>query len=141
MRARLWIPVPLGVVLVAVACDASPDKSFSQSEFPSLAVAPSIAVIPSGGRLQLSVTARDETGQTTNPSNVSWTSSNTAVAQVSGDGVVTARTTGSVEIAAYWSGTRGISRVEVVGDAVGGPPCDSPGSRSRADLAKICVRK
>jgi hypothetical protein len=106
-----------------------------------LVVAPSAASIPGGGKLRLNVTAQDETGQSTRPAGVTWTSSNARVAAVSTDGTVTGQTSGLTEITAYWNGVRGKSTVQVVGDAPGGPPCQGPGGGSKLALKQVCVPK
>src|SRR6059058_858719 len=77
----------------------------------SVTVSPSTASVPVGQTVQLTATPKDASGNPLSGRPVSWGSSNTAVATVSGDGVVTGVTAGAATIT--------VSRVPVAAVTVG----------------------
>jgi len=123
MRAYSSIVLLLSVALAATACDTSPVGIPDPGGAGLLVVAPSAATIRGGGKLQLSLSAHDENGHATRPSDVTWTTSNPSVATVGSDGVVTGRTTGASLITAWWNGVHSLSTVTVIGDQPGTPTC------------------
>lgn len=140
MRARSSIPALLSVVFAATACDTSPGGPLGpQGGAALLVVAPSAATIKGGGRLQLNLTAHDENGQPTRPTDVTWTTSNPSVASVGADGVVTGRGAGGAQIKAWWNGVNGLSTVIVIDD--GPAKCPPIPGDPELLLKKVCVPK
>ncbi len=141
MRALSPIPVTLITVLATLTgCGTSPTEPGDTGHTALLVVAPSAAIINGGGTLQLRLSARDEHGKLTSPTNVTWTTSNQQVASIAA-GIVTARAVGSAEITASWNGAKGVSLVTVV-EPEAGPPqsCGSGGSTKSKILAlKQCL--
>jgi Bacterial Ig-like domain (group 2) len=111
MRVLSSIPVLVSVMLIATACESSGEPGTHVS--PLLIVAPAAGTIKSGATLALYLTAHDEFGDPTVPTNVTWTSSDPKVAGVSGDGVVSAQGIGASDITAYWNGAHAISKITV----------------------------
>src|SRR5213078_1506466 len=71
----------------------------------SLAISPATATIRVGQTLQLTATPKDSAGGTLTGRMVTWTSSNTSVATISGSGLVAGVTAGSATITAASEGT------------------------------------
>jgi hypothetical protein len=125
MRALSSIPFLVSVVLIAAACESSGDTS--RHVPPLLIVAPTAGTIKSGAKLALYLTAHDEFGDPTVPTNVTWTSSDPKVAGVSGDGVVNGQGIGASDITAYWKGAHAISKITVTnGTESGSCSTDEP---------------
>ena len=143
MRARSSIPALLCAMWAAgTACDTSPTGMLDPGGAALLVVAPSAATLRGGAKLQLHLSAHDETGQTARPSGVVWTTSNGRIAAVAQDGVVTGGDPGSAQITAWWSGVHGTSSLTVTIDP-GPPNCGGGGDNKAADLAleKVCVAR
>ena len=107
---------------VTVTCAPSPVASVS--------VAPPSATVPVGQSVQLSATPKDANGNALTGRAVTWSSSNTSVANVDGSGLVTAGAAGSATITATSEGQSGTSSITVtppaankfvIGDRAGGP--------------------
>jgi uncharacterized protein YjdB len=113
----------------------------------SVAVAPSSATINAGATAQLSATLRDASNNVLTGRSVAWTTSNDAVATVSGSGLVTGVAAGSATITATSEGKSGSASITVA--AVQPPPpggdpviiaagdiasCDSDGDEATALL-------
>ena len=80
----------------------------------SLTVAPSSHTLASiGATVQLSATVRDQNNNPMTGQTVSWTSSNTAVATVSGNGLVTAVSNGTTQITARAGNASGTANITV----------------------------
>ncbi|MYA77808.1 MAG: hypothetical protein F4132_03860 [Gemmatimonadetes bacterium] len=80
----------------------------------SLTVAPSSHTLASiGATVQLSATVRDQNKNPMTGQTVSWTSSNTAVATVSGNGLVTAVSNGTTQITARAGNASGTANITV----------------------------
>src|SRR5437762_873503 len=79
----------------------------------SVAVRPASATVQVGQTVQLAATPRDANGNPLSGRAVSWASSNTAVATVSGSGLVTGVTAGSATITATSEGQGGTSAITV----------------------------
>jgi len=90
---------------VTVTCAPSPVASVS--------VAPSSATVPVGQSVQLSATPKDANGNALTGRAVTWSSSNTSVANVDGSGLVTAAAAGSATITATSEGQSGTSSITV----------------------------
>src|SRR5213594_3383681 len=79
----------------------------------SVTVSPSTASVPVGQTVQLTATPKDASGNPLSGRPVSWGSSNTAVATVSGSGVVTGVTAGAATITATSEGQSGTAAITV----------------------------
>ena len=79
----------------------------------SVSVSPGAATVGAGQTLQLTATPRDASGNPLTGRIVTWASSNTAVATVSGSGLVTGVVAGSVTITATSEGQSGTATVTV----------------------------
>src|SRR6184192_478090 len=79
----------------------------------SVTVSPSTASVPVGQTVQLTATPKDASGNPLSGRPVSWGSSNTAVATVSGSGVVTGVTAGAATITATSEGQSGTATITV----------------------------
>ena len=91
----------------------------------AVVVTPAVASVPVGGTVQLSATTRDSAGNVLTGRPVTWASSNTAVATVSGSGFVTAVAAGIATITATSEGKNGIATVTAT--ASSGGPITDPG--------------
>src|SRR5438445_521012 len=90
---------------VTVTCGASPVASVS--------VAPPSVAVPVGQTVQLTATPKDANGTALAGRTVTWSSSNTSVAGVDGNGLVTGGTAGSATITATSEGQSGTSSITV----------------------------
>src|SRR5438093_2886276 len=79
----------------------------------SVAVSPATASVQAGQTVQLAATPRDANGNPLSGRPVSWASSNTAVATVSGSGLVTGVTAGAATITATSEGQSGTATITV----------------------------
>lgn len=80
----------------------------------SITVAPSSHTLASiGATVQLAATVRDQNNNTMTGQTVNWTSSNTAVATVSGNGLVTAVSNGTTQITARAGNASGTANITV----------------------------
>src|SRR5207249_1290283 len=79
----------------------------------SVTVSPGTASVQAGQTVQLRATPRDGNGNPLSGRPVSWASSNTAVATVSGSGVVTGVTAGAATITATSEGQSGTTTITV----------------------------
>lgn len=104
--------------------DSSPTSSTPSTPTPpappptpvatSLTVAPSSHTLASiGATVQLSATVRDQNNSPMTGQAVTWTSSNTAVATVSGNGLVTAVSNGTTQITARAGNASGTANITV----------------------------
>jgi len=79
----------------------------------SVTVAPASASVAAGGTTQLTATPKDANGTALTGRTVTWGSSNTSVATVSGSGLVTGVTAGSATITATSEGQSGTAAITV----------------------------
>jgi uncharacterized protein YjdB len=79
----------------------------------SVAVTPAAATITGGSNLQLSAVTRDAAGNTLTGRVVTWSSSNTSVATVSGSGLIVGQSAGSATITATSESAGGTSAITV----------------------------
>ena len=84
----------------------------------SVTVSPASATVQVGQTVQLTATPKDASGNPLTGRAVTWSSSNTAVASVDGNGLVTGGTSGSATITATSEGQSGTSSITVSGVAV-----------------------
>jgi len=83
----------------------------------TVTVAPSSASIPVGGTQQLTATTLDASGATLTGRAITWASSDTTKATVSGTGLVTAKAVGSASVTATSEGKSGSATVSVIAPA------------------------
>lgn len=96
----------------------------------SVTVSPNPASASLGGSVQLSATVRDATGTILTGRAITWTSNNTSVATVSGSGLVSGKTTGTVTITATSGGKSGSATVNIGSSSSGGSGGSGGGSTS-----------
>jgi len=113
-----------GVVAGAVTITATSEgqsgtASITVSGVPvaSVTVSPASASVPAGQTQQLTATLRDATGNILTGRTVTWASTNTPVATVTGTGLVTAKVAGSATITATSEGQSGTSAITVTPSA------------------------
>ncbi|UCC71385.1 MAG: Ig-like domain-containing protein [Gemmatimonadota bacterium] len=114
-------PLPLALGLLCTmalqACGGGDGGPFIPVTRPVAEVevtSPIDTLIAAGRTVQLSATARDADGVRISGAQFTWRSSNTALATVSGDGLVEALADGSVTITATTSGVSGSLRMRVL---------------------------
>ena len=88
-----------------------------------MSVSPAVDTLAAGDSVQLSASAEDANGNAMPDADVSWSSSDTAVATVDSTGFVRARSDGTVDITAELDGVSGGSDVTVL---AGAGPDDAP---------------
>ncbi len=99
----------------------------------SVSVSPATASVPAGQTVQLSATTRDANNNVLTGRAISWTSSNSGVATVSGSGLVTAVATGSAQITATSENQSGSASISVTAP----PPPPPSGSVEPAGMTPI----
>jgi uncharacterized protein YjdB len=111
---------PGSAVITATSEGKSATSTFSiaQGAVKSVVVAPAPVAMVAGQTTQLAASARDANGGVVTGKSVVWSSSNTAVATVTPQGVVTAVGAGSTTITATIDGVSGTSAVTVSNVAV-----------------------
>jgi uncharacterized protein YjdB len=104
--------VVLGMALGLASCDGSTTQPNSVA---SVEVSPSgETVIEVGQTVQLSATTKDAAGNVLTGRTVTWSSSDDAIATVSGTGLATGERVGSATITATSEGESGTASVMVV---------------------------
>ncbi len=105
----------LCVAVFAAACSnaKNPTGSNDPPAVAEVVVTPDAATLVSGGTAVLSAAVRDAAGNTLAGRDVSWTTSNAAVATVSSNGLVTAVSQGSATITAASEGKSGTAAITV----------------------------
>ena len=125
LRLQAWSR-PLGalcsLVLLVASCAKSGDSGATQpvSTTSSVAVSQDATLVPLA-TVQLTATPKDASGAALTGKTVSWSSSNTSVATVSGSGLVTALTPGTAIITATSEGKSGTVTMTVREGAQVGP--------------------
>lgn len=92
-----------------------------------VSISPGSAELDVGGTRQLTATVTDSRGNVVTGRTVAWSSSNTAVATVSGSGLVTAVGGGEASIAATVDGVSGTAAITVIAP----PPTPGPAAQLR----------
>ena len=124
---RPWV-WPLSLLMATClfsACAGKESTAPSATTVPvsSVAVTPATATVQVGQTVQLTATAKDASGNVLPGRTVTWASSNTAVATVSGSGLVTGVAAGGpVTITATSEGQSGTAAVTVAVNVVALPP-------------------
>src|SRR5205823_14479891 len=86
----------------------------------AVAVTPASASLPAGQTVQLTATLKDANGNTLTGRTVTWASSNTAAATVTGSGLVSGVTAGTATITATSETVSGTAAVTVTAASAGG---------------------
>ncbi len=130
MRALHFLGLPLCATTLLAACNSPSGPGLGRvSETAVLTVEPADAVVPAGASVKLTASIEDENGLTTYPVEVSWVSSNQAVAAVHHGGMVHGLSAGRTQIFATWKTARGSAWVTVTqgtGMRPVDPPCLAP---------------
>jgi hypothetical protein len=108
------VPVVLAVVLASCGGSGSGATEPVVSAVAAVTVTPRSANLEVGTSRQFSAVATDSAGRTVPGTAVTWTSSNTAVAQVDQSGLVSAPTPGTATITATASGKTGAAEIAAV---------------------------
>jgi hypothetical protein len=127
--AGLYTAGKVAGTFAVIATDSASGKADTSSVtvtpvVTSVNVTPGSASVQVGGTTQLSATVLDANGATMSGQTVTWSSSNTGVATVSGSGLVTGVAGGTATITATSSGKQGTAAVTVsapIADASGCP--------------------
>ena len=115
-RILILVPATLSATLWAYACgDGTTAPPTPRPPRPTtVAVTPATTQLTAlGATVQLSAEVRDQNGQVMAGAAVTWSSSTTSIATVSGSGLVTAAGNGTVTIAASAGGASGTAAVTV----------------------------
>ncbi len=92
-------------------CNATVSGTVPPVPVASVSVSPATASVPVGGTVQLTATPKDANGNPLSGRTVSWSSSNTAVANVSATGLVSGVAAGSATITATSEGQSGTAAI------------------------------
>ncbi len=87
----------------------------------SVSVTPGSSTIQAGNQMQLTATDKTSGGTIVTGQSVTWSSSNTAVANVASNGIVTAVSAGAATITATSDGVKGTASITVSAASGGGP--------------------
>ena len=115
-RILILVPATLSATLWAYACgDGTTAPPTPRPPRPTtVAVTPATTQLTAlGATVQLSAEVRDQNGQVMAGAAVTWSSSTTSIATVSGSGLVTAAGNGTVTIAASAGGASGTAEITV----------------------------
>ncbi|MCL4213158.1 MAG: Ig-like domain-containing protein [Gemmatimonadales bacterium] len=107
--------IPVVILLAGAACIA-PEGAIDPTGdllVGEVRLTPDSALLPTGQSLQLTAAVRDTLGHPMPNETVTWTSSDTAIAVVDSRGMVSARSTGGVEIRAHARRASGRSRIVI----------------------------
>ena len=118
-RILILVPATLSATLWAYACgDGTTAPPTPRPPRPTtVAVTPATTQLTAlGATVQISAEVRDQNGQVMAGAAVTWSSSTTSIATVSGSGLVTAAGNGTVTIAASAGGASGTALVTVMQD-------------------------
>lgn len=124
MRTAFSPGLPLSVVALLVACGSPAGPGGATLEVPVLSIEPGNSVVEGGTSLKLTASVRGEDGVASLPTDVTWFSSDQAVASVERGGTVRARQSGQATILANWQGATAIAKVTVT--SPGGAKEDPP---------------
>lgn len=113
-------PSDVGSLLALVALTTCGHEAVDPAAGPveSIVVLPTVATVAVGSSVSLSAQVLDAAGLVMTDRSVHWASENTEVATVSGDGLVTAKKVGNVQVAASTGGRSGLAQVTVVSTPV-----------------------
>ena len=121
-RATTLRTLPLSVLVALLACGGESPTGPAAA----ITVTPPSALLPVGGSITLDATVTNKAGEPVDTLAVFWSSSDTTIATVSPDGVVTGRRAGEVRIAATSFGRSAVATVRVSNIASAPPPQTAP---------------
>src|SRR5882762_65979 len=125
--SKHWSVAAATFALVAIlgsSCEHALPPSSSRPDtaaVASVAVSPASPSVQIGQTVQLTATLKDASGSPLTGRAVTWSSGDSAIARVSGTGLVTGRAAGSATIAATSEGKSGTSAITVTAPTTGGP--------------------
>ena len=125
MRMTITFEAVLVAVIAACSGPAQPDLRTPPASVASITISPPSVSAQAGSSVQLGATALDSAGNVLANRTVAWSSSDTAVAQVSSTGMVSARKAGGANIHAAVGG-RGADAPVTVTAAPPPPPPPPP---------------
>ena len=108
--------------LTLIACGGSSSTApGGQSTTPSLSITIATEPVASGSTVQASATIKDASGHVSPASNVTWSTSDAAIAFIDASGLITGRRSGTAIIRATSAAVSGVHAVQVVA----GPPASA----------------
>lgn len=117
--AAFGFAVALAAAFAAACSDSTgPSKQRSSGDL-TVSLSPAEAQLDVGSSTTLTATVTDAAGATVRPSEIFWSSEDTALAEVSATGVVRAKRPGEVHIAASVAGHSGMAKLTILPTAVG----------------------
>lgn len=119
MQSGTYLAAMLALLGAAAACGSDTGTN-NGNIVVSVAVAPTATSLPVGAIQHLSGVAFDASGHSIQGASISWSSSNTSIATVDGNGNVHGVSAGSVTVTASSEGTAGTASVQVTSSS-GGP--------------------
>ena len=129
----------VGLVLGALLWAACDGDGTGPVVVRSVVVMPADTTIMVGETLQLRAEGRDASGAAVSGLSVTWSGGSTAVATLSGSGLLTATGVGQVELTATVGGVGGTARVEVEADDPEPGPGPEPGPVASVTLDRMTV--
>lgn len=121
---RHEIRLVLMIALFTAACSEGVIGPDTNEAVATVVVSPSSVSLTLGGTRELTATARSGRGVVMEGRTITWESGDVAIAEVSSNGLVTARSAGSVRIIATTEGKKGEAQLVVVNPPVDGVQLD-----------------
>jgi uncharacterized protein YjdB len=122
MRTMLTLSTVVSLGSLLAACSSTPTGSSSPADPGVVTVAPSVAALARGASLRLTAAGKEADGTSGMPSDLTWRSSDPAIASVASGGLVLGIKAGHVQIIAEAQGITGAASVTVV-ESTGAPHC------------------
>jgi alpha-amylase len=122
MRTMLTLSTVVSLGSLLAACSSTPTGSSSPADPGVVTVAPSVAALARGASLRLTAAVKEADGTSGMPSDLTWRSSDPAIASVASGGLVLGIKAGHVQIIAEAQGITGAASVTVV-ESTGAPHC------------------
>ena len=110
---RGWISRAVPLLLLVTAPGCRENAPTSPAALSDISVSPLAATLAVGSVLLLSARARNGAGEPLDSLELFWSTSNSLVASVNGNGLVTARAPGQAQIAATALGHSAVAAIEV----------------------------
>jgi uncharacterized protein YjdB len=122
MRSLLTLSTVVSLSSLVAACSSTPTGSSAPADSGVVTVAPSVAALARGASLRLTAALKAADGTSGIPSDLTWRSSDPAIASVASGGLVLGVKAGRVQIIAEAQGITGAASVTVV-EPSGTPHC------------------